>query len=74
MPIIVNIGSWILRGLTAIGAYNVVDTLGGNTNENNVSFPPSNDRVALVGLGGLISGYFLYKFLDKPKKKYRRRY
>lgn len=72
MPILLNVGSWVLRGLTAIGAYNVVDSISGT--EPDQPLPPSNDRMALIGMGGLMSGYFLYKYLDKPKRKYRKRY
>ena len=66
MPIIVNFGSWIIRALTAIGAYNVVDTITGN--ENNNPTPVTESNITVIGLGGVIGGFLLYKFLDKPKK------
>jgi hypothetical protein len=70
MPIIVNIGSWILRGLTAVGAYNVVDTITGESGNNPA--PVTESNMASIGLAGILGGFLLYKALDKPKRKYRR--
>ncbi len=70
MPIIVNIGAWIVRGLTAIGAYNVVDSITGS--EGNNPAPVTESNMATVGAFGIIGGFLLYKFLDKPKRSYRR--
>lgn len=72
MPIIVNIGSWIVRGLTAIGAYNIVDTITGEQGNNPT--PVTESNMATIGLGGIIGGFLLYKFLDKPKRRYKRNY
>jgi hypothetical protein len=70
MPIFVNIGYWILRGLSAVGAYNVIDTI---TNEQGPNpAPVTESKIRNIGLYGVLGGFLLYKYLDKPKRRYRR--
>ena len=67
MTVLASWGAWALRGLSAIGLYNIVDAV----SDEQIG-PPTEERMALIGLGGAVFGYFLYMYLDKPKTRYKR--
>ena len=66
MPLFASWGAWIFRGLSAIGLYNVVDAV----SDEQIG-PPTEERMALIGLSGAVFGYFFYMYLDKPRRRYR---
>lgn len=67
MPIMLQVGHWMAKGLQAVGAWSVLDWF---ESDEEIYGPVTNDNFdyAKLGLVGILGIYGIYAFSKKPKR------